>query len=109
MIKAMELTNFKCFHRQQIAFRPLTLLTGVNSAGKSTVIQALLLLRQNLALYRGGAEWCGLSKLSNAYEEKSLQLAGGLVNLGLPEDILHSNADDDSFEVRIEQDRANFW
>ena len=108
MIKAMELTNFKCFHRQQIAFRPLTLLTGVNSAGKSTVIQALLLLRQNLALYRGDAEWCGLSKLSNAYEEKSLQLAGGLVNLGLPEDILHSNADDDSFEVRIEQDRAIF-
>ena len=74
MIKAMELRNFKCFHRQQIAFRPLTLLTGVNSAGKSTVIQALLLLRQNLALYRGDAEWCGLSKLSNAYEEKSLQL-----------------------------------
>lgn len=108
MIKTMELTNFKCFPSQQIAFRPLTLLTGVNSAGKSTVIQALLLLRQNLAPYRGDAEWCGLSKRSNAYEEKSLQLAGCLVNLGLPEDVLHSNADDDSFEIRIEQDRANF-
>ena len=49
MLNGMELTNFKCFQRQRIDFRPLTLLTGVNSAGKSTVIQALLLLQQNFA------------------------------------------------------------
>lgn len=43
MLNGMELTNFKCFQRQRIDFRPLTLLTGVNSAGKSTVIQAFFL------------------------------------------------------------------
>ena len=44
MLDSLELKNFKCFQQQKIAFRPLTLLTGVNSAGKSTTIQALLLL-----------------------------------------------------------------
>ncbi len=108
MIKNIKMTNFKCFREQQITFRPLTLLTGVNSTGKSTVTQALLLLRQNLASYRENAECSGLVKNSTIYEEKNLQLAGDLVNLGLPGDVQYSNADDDTFEVRIKQDRASF-
>jgi predicted ATPase len=47
MIQSIQLTNFKCFEKQDVVFRPLTLLAGLNSSGKSTIIQALLLLRQS--------------------------------------------------------------
>lgn len=42
-MKKLELYNFKCFVKNQIDFRNLTILTGVNAAGKSSIIQALLL------------------------------------------------------------------
>jgi len=49
MINRIHLTNFKCFQQQTVDFKQMTLLTGVNSAGKSTVIQSLLLLQQTFA------------------------------------------------------------
>ena len=56
MNSIMKLQNFKCFQRQSITFRQLNLLTGVNSAGKSTIIQALLLLQQNYPLSNEASE-----------------------------------------------------
>ena len=46
MITKLFLENFKCFKKQELTFSNLTLLTGVNSAGKSSIIQALLLIKQ---------------------------------------------------------------
>ncbi len=46
MIRELEISNFKCFRRETLELRRLTLLTGVNSSGKSTFIQAMLLMRQ---------------------------------------------------------------
>ncbi|MFI5488952.1 DUF3696 domain-containing protein [Micromonospora echinaurantiaca] len=46
MISHVSITNFKRFTRLDLPLRPLTVLTGLNGAGKSTVIQALLLGRQ---------------------------------------------------------------
>lgn len=43
MIKAVELKNFKCFDHLQLPLSGLTILAGGNAAGKSTVLQALLL------------------------------------------------------------------
>lgn len=44
MINAIELGNFKAFaHSQHIPIRPLTLIFGPNSAGKSSLIHGLLL------------------------------------------------------------------
>ena len=49
-----ELENFKGIAgRQRIDFAPLTLLFGANSAGKSTILQALLYLHE--VLERGSA------------------------------------------------------
>lgn len=107
MLKAMSLTNFKCFQQQRITFQPLTLLTGINSAGKSTIIQALLLLQQNSASTWKKMEIYHPSEQTGT-EEKNLYLSGELVNLGLPEDVLYSNADDDAFVISIEQDDKNF-
>ncbi len=46
MLTNLYLENFKGFDLINIPFRPVTLLAGLNSAGKSSVIQALLLLKQ---------------------------------------------------------------
>ena len=49
MITAIELTNFKGVgERQRIELAPLTLMFGANSAGKSTVLQAMLYLLELL-------------------------------------------------------------
>lgn len=43
MLTRLVLENFKCFNRADITFKPLTILTGTNSSGKSSVIQAILM------------------------------------------------------------------
>lgn len=43
MISRLELTSFKGFRTLDLTFRPLTVLTGPNNSGKSSVIQALLI------------------------------------------------------------------
>ena len=65
MLHALELENFKAFgERVHILFAPITLIFGENSAGKSTILQALNLLKQTREsreadvplLLRGGNE-----------------------------------------------------
>src|SRR5207302_1623984 len=46
MIQELRLHNFRCFADQTVSFKALTLFTGLNSTGKSSVLQSLLLLRQ---------------------------------------------------------------
>ena len=46
MIHTLELVGFKSFVANELEFGGLTLLTGINSSGKSSVIQALLLLEK---------------------------------------------------------------
>lgn len=49
MIVQFQLERFKAFERHDpIKFAPLTIVAGVNSSGKSTLLQALLLLKQSL-------------------------------------------------------------
>jgi predicted ATPase len=54
MIDHLLLRNFKRFTSLSLNLAPLTVLTGVNSAGKSSVLQALLLLHIP-KLHPGGA------------------------------------------------------
>jgi energy-coupling factor transporter ATP-binding protein EcfA2 len=43
MLHAIKLENFKCFREKQvIPLKPITLLYGPNSSGKSSIIQALV-------------------------------------------------------------------
>ena len=50
MIKEIRLKNFKVFEEESFNIKPLTLITGVNGMGKSTLIQSLLFLKQNYEL-----------------------------------------------------------
>ncbi len=53
MLSGLILENFKAFgERQLIPLAPITLVFGVNSAGKSSVIQSLLMLKQTLFVSR---------------------------------------------------------
>ena len=52
MISKLQIENFKAFKELDLRFAPLTVLTGLNSSGKSTVIQALLLAQVASGLSR---------------------------------------------------------
>ena len=45
MINFLKIQNFKSLRNVQFDFRNLNLLMGLNSMGKSSVIQSLLILR----------------------------------------------------------------
>lgn len=77
MLTHIHLANFKCFQKLVLPLAPLTLLTGFNAAGKSTSLQALLLLTQ--AARSGG-------------DSPELPLNGPLVGLGTPGEVLHNQA-----------------
>lgn len=47
MIKKLHLKNFKSFLNQDIVFAPLTVLTGTNASGKSTIIQAIRMIKKS--------------------------------------------------------------
>lgn len=44
MIKKLHIQGFKCFDNEEFNITPLTLLSGLNSSGKSTFIQAIRLV-----------------------------------------------------------------
>lgn len=48
MLNRLELEHFKCFELLRLPLSPLTLLAGSNASGKSTVLQALVLLHQTM-------------------------------------------------------------
>lgn len=58
MIREINLDNYKCFKNSgNIEIKPLTILCGINSSGKSTVIKSLLTLKQT---YENAGEKYGL-------------------------------------------------
>src|SRR5436190_1602327 len=49
MIKSLRLGNFKAFaDEQQVPIRPITLIFGANSAGKSSILHALVLAHESI-------------------------------------------------------------
>jgi len=82
VINHIKLINFKAFRRLELPLGPLTLLTGLNSSGKSSVLQALGLLRQSY-------ETQMLIRTKRA--GGGLLLNGDLVALGTAQDVLHED------------------
>ena len=48
MLTRIDLRHFKCFDMLKLPLCPLTLLSGTNASGKSSVMQALVLLHQTM-------------------------------------------------------------
>ncbi len=97
MIRSLALKNFKPFEFEELNFRNLTLLSGLNSTGKSSVLQALLLLRQ--------------SYQQSLLPEIGLALNGDLVCIGTAQDALFEGAKENSisFELVWEDGREGIW
>jgi len=47
VLESLYIRNIKCFEKLYLEMSNLNVLAGINSMGKSTIIQALLLLRQS--------------------------------------------------------------
>lgn len=81
MLTRIELENFKCFDLLNLDCAPLNLLCGLNGMGKSSVIQALLVLRQTYE--------------SRDLHQGRLVLGGARADLGTGSDVLFEDAERD--------------
>ncbi|VXD24447.1 conserved hypothetical protein [Planktothrix serta PCC 8927] len=97
MIENLRLINFKSFQDQSISFKPLTLLSGLNSTGKSSVLQALMLLRR--------------SYQRDLLPNKGLILKDEQVYIGTGQDALFEYAEDEliRFEIDLENEQKGIW
>ena len=67
MIDKLSIHNFKCFYDTEIELRNLNLFSGTNSSGKSSAIQALLLLAHNTTENVGdslNSQWISLGSFN---------------------------------------------
>jgi predicted ATPase len=85
----VDVANFKCFRRQPVELGALTVLSGLNGMGKSSLVQALLLLRQS---FLGG-------------RNRRLRLSGDLVDLGTGADVFFDLAEEDEIMIALETRR----
>ncbi len=97
MIRFIRMENFKCFEKQEIELGALTLLSGLNGMGKSTVLQSLLLLRQS---YQQGL-----------LQKTGLSLNGDLVRIGTAQDALFEDAKEEriGLEIDLENGSGGKW
>ena len=93
MIDKLQIINFKCFKELQLKLRKITLLTGINGMGKSSIIQTLLLLRQSFI---------------QLWEDKGLDLNGDLVKIGTARDALFEEATDEDIAFEISEIPGNY-
>ncbi len=96
-MKSLRLFNFKAFTDRTFDLKPLTLLSGLNSTGKSCLLQSILLLQQS-------------------YQQKllpatGLALNGDLVSIGTGRDALNEWADSDiiGFEIIGDDGKSGIW
>lgn len=77
MWKNFKISNFKAFRNlQEVPLAPITLIYGPNSGGKSSIIQALLLLKQTI---------------QSEQEDETLISRGKLVDLGSFAALVHQH------------------
>jgi predicted ATPase len=79
MLSRLSIQNFKRFRKLELGLRPLTVLTGTNGGGKTSVIHSLLLARQ---------------ASSGSPPPDAVELNGPFgLQLGEAQDVLHLDAD----------------
>ncbi len=92
MLTRLDLRHFKCFELLRLPLSPLTLLSGSNASGKSSVLQALALLHQTMREH----EW-----------STRLMLNGATLKLGTVSDVVDELYGRQSFEIGILDDEVS--
>ncbi|MDN3683534.1 AAA family ATPase [Vibrio sinaloensis] len=93
MIERLDLQYFKCFEELKLPLSQLTLLSGSNAAGKSSVIQALNLLHQTISNH----EW-----------SNRLLLNGNIVNAGTVQDVVDKVNGRRGFQIGLITEEHSF-
>ena len=94
MINFIRIENFKSLRNVALNLKNLNLFMGLNSMGKSSVIQSLLMLRQSYIR-------------DNSI--KNLYINNELVSLGNSKDVFYQDADpDDSIKYTLENNTSSF-
>ena len=86
MLEQLEISNFKCFESLKLPLSPLTLLSGTNASGKSSILHSLVLLHQTMREH----EW-----------STRLMLNGKIAQLGTVTDVVDQVTGRDSFAVGL--------
>ncbi|SEH04904.1 DUF3696 domain-containing protein [Candidatus Venteria ishoeyi] len=104
-LKNIKIKNFKSLKNIDINLEYLTLITGVNSSGKSSLIQALLLLKENTSI---------LNLISQGYkqfEEIGINTnlnSGKYAILGYKKYLLTYDSTDDNINFELSNDDNTF-
>jgi predicted ATPase len=93
VLEGIHLENFKASRDVEVRLARLTVLAGLNSAGKSSLLQALGALRQS---YDSNGIMNGLS------------LTGSLVQLGRYRDVLSEGADRDVIAITVKEEALDY-
>lgn len=96
MITNLSINNLKLHNHTELNVKGLTILTGMNGMGKSTVIQSLILLRQSFMM----------NDL-----EAGLNLKGDLCDAGITGELACQASDRNTLEISLkfqEQDDLNY-
>ena len=86
MLTQLNIETFKCFNLLKLPLSPLTLLSGANASGKSSVLQSLVLLHQTMREY----EW-----------STRLMLNGTITKLGTVTDVVDQINGRNSFNIEL--------
>lgn len=91
-LKKVRVSNFKSIVREEVELKPLTVVVGRNSSGKSSLLHSILLATQHLA--------------SDFSADHRISLNRDMVSLGTYSELLNKNCDE-ADSVRIGIDTPN--
>ena len=91
MLRLLELKRFKCFEHLKLPLSNLTVLSGTNAAGKTSVLHAFALLHQTMREH----EW-----------SNRLALNGGVTQSGFVSDVVDQVWGSDRFEIGLSDDEV---
>lgn len=87
MISKINFKNYKAFKCGEINLKPITILLGANSVGKSSIMQLILMLQQTV--------------IDSSYKS-AFRLHGGHVNLGEGKNLVYQQKTENILEVGFE-------
>lgn len=90
MIAAILIENFKSIKElKEVPIKPLTAISGINSSGKSTILQSILMIIQTM---------------QSRYQRHPLITNGELVHLGTSSDILNFERQNEPLRIGLDLD-----
>lgn len=95
MINSIRLVNFKTFDEETFNMAQLTVVSGLNGMGKSTILQSLLLIRQSFAM-----------DYFNSAQTK-VRLEGPIVDLEDCASLCYSMAEEKNVVIELKDERGN--